>query len=461
MTNAIADYHQQHKWLFTLITDPDGLRYLTPKTYAEYQQQFNEQLARMQAFLNFAGNPERQFKAVHVAGTSGKGSVTTMIAALLTACGQRTADHVSPYLQLCNEKLQIDGKMIAPSRFAQLVRDFRQLYEAWVAQGNILKYGEAWVALTFLYFAQEKIEWGVVETGMGGRYDPTNVLRSELAVITNVDMDHVHSLGPTLHDIGRHKAGIIKPDTPAITAAIKPSIIALIEEEAAVKNAPLHRLHRRDYTLHQDGTITVRAQHNTYKKIAVPLAGTYQKLNAATAITAVDALAHTHGFQLTEATIEDALAHIHYPGRFETMQQNPTVIIDGAHNPHKMASLVRSFKEIYPGKKPSVLLGMIVGKSAAGMLAEVVPLASEMWVSQPTVFGKPSQPIADIITAIHTIAPDMPCTAAPDLHAAITQWIDQAAADDILLITGSIYLIGEARERWYLSEQILSDLESD
>ena len=136
--DAIEDFRREREWLFTLITDPKGERFFIEKTRETLQQQFTEGLARMTAFLDFADNPHNKFRSVHVAGTSGKGSVTTMVAALLTACGQRTADHTSPYLQIALEKLRVDGQMIAPSAFADLVREFRVLYEAWQAQGKSL-----------------------------------------------------------------------------------------------------------------------------------------------------------------------------------------------------------------------------------------------------------------------------------------------------------------------------------
>ena len=405
----------------------------------------------MAAFLDFAGNPHTQFRSVHVAGTSGKGSVTTMVAALLTACGQRTADHTSPYLQLALEKLRVDGQMIAPSAFAQLIRDFRAWYEKWQAEGKTLKYGEAWVFLTFFWFAQQQLDWAVIETGMGGRYDPTNVLESELSIITNVDLDHIKSLGKTIPEIAWHKAGIIKPKQRVVTAATKVETLRVISAEVSTQNATLQHVNLAD-------DLSITARFNRYTLAGLPLKSHYQRINAATAITAVDWLAHDFGFALSDNAIQTAFTNLESPGRFEIMQENPTIILDGAHNPHKVAALVDSIKRAYPDKKLWVQAGMIVGKSAEPILHSLLPISKHLILSQPKVIGKPPQPLTKLHTLAITQLPNHPISLFPHVQDGITHFLTHAAPDDILLITGSIYLIGEARERWYPSTQMLQTL---
>ena len=452
----IKEFRAERKWLYTLVTDPEGKRYFIPKDRSTYQQQFEEQIVRMTAFLEFCGNPQAQFRSVHVAGTSGKGSVTTMIAALLTACGQRTGDHISPYLQLSLEKLRVDGVMVAPSEFTQLVRDFRQKYEQWVANGEWLKYGEAWVALTFLYFAQEKPDWAVIETGMGGRYDPTNVVPSELAVVTNVDYDHVQSLGATLPEIAAHKAGIIKHGGRVLTAAVKPEVIAVIEAESQSKQATLRHL---DYQIHENGTVSVKTPAHSFEQLELAVTGTYQKLNAATAIAAVSWLSEAGEFELTESAIHQAFADLEYAGRFEIMQQAPLIILDGAHNPHKMRAFVQSVQAAYPDQKFSVLFGMIVSKEADGIIEALAPIVQRFIVSEPKVFGKPPQPASEVADRIRAVVDDAEIHLYPDVQDGIDFFEQSATENDKLLVTGSIYLIGEARERWYPQEDILRELE--
>lgn len=457
----IEDFRQQRQWLYTLVKDPEGKRFFIPKDRTQYQTEFEAQIERMNAFLEFAGNPHHRFKSVHVAGTSGKGSVTTMIASLLTACGQRTGDHISPYLQICNEKLRIDGQMIAPSQFADLVREFRRLYGHWTAQDQWLKYGEAWVSLTYLWFAQQQPDWAVIETGMGGRYDPTNVLDSALSIITNIDYDHTQSLGETLPEIAWHKAGIIKQGQRVLTAATQPEVLAVIEAEAVEKNAKLRQL---EYTLHADQSITVTTPNRLYERIALPFAGQYQRQNAALAIAAVDWLAYDFGFPFTDEAIKRGFATLDYPGRFEVVQENPTVILDGAHNPHKIATLAQSVAAAYPNRKVTVLFGMIVNKDSSGALEALLPIADRFIITEPNVFGKPAQPATKVAEALRTLSdvegyPNLSISQTPQVQDGITHFLTTAQPDDILLITGSIYLIGEARERWYPQEEILRRLE--
>src|SRR3972149_4177393 len=217
-----VEFKRQVHWLETLIADPAGIRYLQTESSEARRQELQAQLARAADFLDFVGNPQSKYPSVHVAVTSGKGSVVTLLAALLTHCRLHTGSHVSPYLQVSNEKLQTDGKLIGLAEFIALVERFKQLHTDWSNAGRpfkALRYNEAWTALAFLWFAQREVDGAVVETGVGGRFDPTNTLPACLAVITNVDFDHTEVLGQTLPEIAYHKAGIIKSQQAALTPA--------------------------------------------------------------------------------------------------------------------------------------------------------------------------------------------------------------------------------------------------
>lgn len=445
------EYHAQRNWLYTLISDPEGKRYFIQKDRSTLRQQFEEQLERMAEFLVFAGSPERAYKTVHIAGTSGKGSVTVLIARLLSACGMQTGDHTSPYLQICNEKLVIDGQMIAPSAFAELVREFREIYEAWRASGRFLKYGEAWVALTYLYYARAGVDWAVIETGMGGRFDPTNVITPELSVLTSIGYDHTQSLGETLGEIAWHKAGIIKPNGRILNAVTEPEAIPIITQEAKVKGSALRDL---DFFDHGDGTISVA----NFERLAVPFEGTFQRRNAATAISAVQWLSETSDFVLTREAIEEAFSNLTFSGRFEIMQKKPMIVLDGAHNPHKMASLVRSIKADYPDQKFVVQFGAIANKSAEGIIRELLPIAERFIISEPKVFGKPAQPAEQLAEQVRLQSKEHEILISADVQDGIESYL-ASESESPLLITGSIYLIGEARERWVSSEELLRQAE--
>lgn len=455
--DLIAEYEAALAWLRGLIRDPTGQRFLNPRPPAEKRARLEAGLARMQQFMTFAGRPHTHFPSVHVAGTSGKGSVTLMIAALLAAAGQRVADHVSPYLQIPNEKLRLNGRMIPPSALTALIHTFRDLHTRWLHQAEPLLYGEAWVALTMLWFAAQRPAWGVVETGLGGRFDPTNVLPAGLAVITNVDYDHLQALGPTLADIAWHKAGIIKPGGLALTAETRPETLAILAAEAQQQGATLRQV---SYTWQPERGLSVATPVRAYTHLPLRLTATYQATNAALAIAAVDWLAVEHGFTLTPHHILSALQDFKLPGRFEIMPGRPAVVLDGAHNPHKMRTLVASLRAAYPQRRVMAIVGMIYSKDAGAILEALAPAAAHLIVTRPQVWGKPAHPpetLADWLAEHH---PQTPVQTIPDVQQALDMALAQAEAErDVVVVTGSMYLVGEARERWHPRLALLRELE--
>ncbi len=445
-------YYREAEWFFTLLTDPEGTRRFEPKDPAARRARYEASFREFGRFLEFLEHPQTRFRSLQIAGTSGKGSVTTMIAALLSASGLKVGDHTSPYLQLALEKLRIDGQLIKPSQFITLMTAFRSCVANWHARGETLKYGHAWVAFTFFWLARAGVDWGVVETGMGGRFDPTNYLPAELAVITNVDYDHVRSLGGTLSSIAWHKAGIIKPHQRVVTAATKPETLAAITAEVREKSAQLRRVKL-------DRDLYVHTNTSRYFIGDLPLQGAYQTINAATAITAVDWLAECDGVSLDDDVIRHAFTQHRHPGRFEVVQQQPVVVLDGAHNPHKMAALMASVRQQFSGRRLTCIVGIISGKAAEPMLRTLVADCHAILVSQPHVIGKPAQPPDELAATIRVLAPNLPIDTFERVDAAIDHFMATASKTDVLLITGSIYLVGEARERWYDSRATLRQLE--
>lgn len=467
MDLIIKEFREQIKWLYTLITDPTGSRYLAEKDSETRLREFQEQIARTADFLAFVDNPERKYSAVHIAGTSGKGSVTTMVAAILTECGLKTGYHISPYLQVSNEKLVIDGDMITPSEFVALVKTFRETYQAWTTSGcsyTQLLYTEAWIALTYLWLAQRKVDWAVIETSLGGRFDPTNVLPSKLAIITNVDFDHVNSLGPDLLDIAYHKAGIIKENGVVVTSATNKTVLPVIQEEAARKNARLYCIERDfNFTIQDISTnginISVQTPFRRYQNIRVAMQGTFQLTNAALAITATDILAEVYDIPLSEESLRSTLAHLTFPGRMEIIQADPLVILDGAHNLHKMQALVDSLRTFYPDKRITALVGMLMTKDASALIGSLAPVVSRFVVAKPHVFGKPSFEPAELAKIIQTTSPAIETIVTDDVKGSIDLVLPLLDDDELLLVTGSLYLVGEARDYWLPRDQLLRDIE--
>lgn len=446
-------FQEAHSWLFSLVRDPEGKRFSIPKTHTQRQTDMVSGMERSARFLGFAGNPERQVKSVHITGTSGKGSVSNMIAALLRGMGLATALHTSPYLQMPTEKLIFNDQEISYQGFADLVWRFKEIHDAWGADGNPgnrLRYTEAWNALTFLWLANQQPDWGVIEAGMGGRLDPTNLLPSRLAVITNVAYDHVKSLGPKLTDIAHHKAGIIKSYRPAITGVQNRELLSVIEEEASEKGATLYRLGKEfSYTIDAPQVITVQTPFNRYEKVPIGPVGRFQWENAALAITAADTLIAKEGVR--GPLNLDPLAELSIPGRMEVVDRNPLTLLDGAHNPHKMRAMITSLREIYPSKKITAIVGGIVNKEISGILKELVPYIDVLIGTAPNVPGKPAVPPGEIAATVG----QLPTSKISSIFANdnVTQAVERARSlaskEDLILITGSLYLVGEAREIWY------------
>ncbi|NET73507.1 MAG: hypothetical protein F6K62_21985 [Sphaerospermopsis sp. SIO1G2] len=457
---AIETFQQAYRWFFdSLVQDREGKGETIERSEAERKQRRNDRIMRTKSFLDFAGNPEQAFPSVHVAGTSGKGSVTMMIADLLLGAGYNTAHHTSPFLQSPLEKLVYNGRWEKPSYAAELFHDFAQQHEAWQhaqSEYDQIKYGEAWVWLTFWWMAKRQVDWGIVETGSGGHFDPTVWLTPKISVITNIAFDHVKTLGPTLKDIAWHKSGIIKPNTPAVIGVTEPELVEVFEREAAKKNAPLYRLGEAfDFAVNSDQSITVRTPNRTYTQVQVGSAGHFQRINAALSLTAVDLL-------LNEPIPPSGLARLaemSYPGRMEPMPDEQLILIDGAHNPHKMETLVDSVRRQYPDKNIVALIGGLASKDLTTMLTHLVPHCRHVVISQPQLIGKRVNPPQAIASMVQQIDPKLLVDVEDVLTAAINRAKSSATQDDLILITGSIYLIGQARDYWYAPQRLLLDLE--
>lgn len=462
---GIEAYRQAERWLYTLIKDPSGERYFQQKSMEVRMLEFVEQIERTQAFMDFWDNPEKVYPIIHVAGTSGKGSVVRLISGLLSAAGLRVGYHVSPYLQVCNEKLIVDNRMISPSGFVALVEDFKTTYQEWLQNQHrydSLKYGEAWVAMTLRWMATQQVDWAVIETGLGGRYDPTNIVPSQLAVITNVHYDHIEVLGEELTQIAGHKAGIIKTGGLAITAETNPEALAVIKAEAEQKKARLFRLgHEFDYQVRQAGgaaLLSVQGVYHNYENLRIAMSGEFQQVNAALAVASVDLLAGQGNFKLSQEQVRQGVA-VKFPGRFEIVQEKPLVILDGAHNQHKAAALAKSLGQSFPGRKMTVVLGTLSIKDFSGIVRALAPLTEQWVATQPKVLGKPSTSPEELAEAILAETPDAKISMTEDVGAAIQLARKMVGQEGIILVTGSLYMLGDARSVWFPVDQILEDLE--
>jgi len=465
--SPLSNYYNRLSWLRSLITDPQGTYYFILKSQTEYLKDYLKQIARTEAFLELAGSPQIKYPVIHIAGTSGKGSVTTMIGAILRQAGLCTGVHTSPYLQICNEKLVVNDAMISPSGFVDLIEEFRQIHSSFYQKaGETLRYQEAWACLVYMYFAKKQVDWAVVETALGGRYDPTNVVPSKLAIITNIALEHTPQLGTSLAEIAKHKAGIIKRGQPVITSETSARIVDIFVKETMKNDSKLYKLDR-DFSFkisksdHTGLNLDIRTPFKMYDKVHIAQMGTFNAINAAVAVKAAEVLAKKYGVPISEDHIRTALGGWRLPGRMETMQQQPQVILDSAHNPQKMRALVGTIKAIFPQRPITLITGMLAFKDVDAILKEMLPIAKRVIATQTDVLGKPSLPTSDLANAINRQNPSLEVIKCASVESGIEAALSKTKPDELVLITGSMYLIGEAREHWFPSDKMLMEIEGD
>jgi dihydrofolate synthase / folylpolyglutamate synthase len=446
----VASYRQAEDFITGLIMGPPSPA--PGSTPEDIRQRAVERIQRLKAFLTFLGNPHLKYRTIHIGGTSGKGSTTSMVASILTASGFRTGSHVSPYLQVSTEKLLIDGRPASAARYLELVQTMQRAIEDWQALGNpIPTYGEVWVAMTFVYFAEENVDIAVIEVGAGGRFDLTNVVQPDVAAITSIGFDHTVTLGETLPEIAWHKAGILKPGAQALTGVVIPEALAVIQAEAISIGVDLHLVHHgisyTDVRSGRDGT----SFQDTYSgvRFEVPLSGEFQAANASLAIAICRSLDEP---QIDTGTIARGLKASRFPGRMEVVQESPLVLLDGAHNPEKISHLRQNIPSITGDRNIILVFGVLESKNYVEMWAELAPLVSTLVATAPEVLAKPPVQASEIAAlAADTIKV---VTAEHPLDA-IAVALNLAGPKDAVVVTGSLYLVGNIREYWYPSELIL------
>ena len=424
------------------------------------QERAQQRMDRLRAFLATIGNPQRGRPLVHIGGTSGKGSTSTIISAILTAAGYRTGLHTSPYLQTPAEKLQLDGRLISPDGFVTLVDEFFAAHDAWVAAGNsALTYGEGFNALMWLYFTRENVDVGVVEVGAGGRFDLTNILEPTLCVITSVGIDHTHTLGTTIPEIAWHKAGIIKHGVPVVSGVPDPVAQEIIRAEAETVGAPLSQLNLgltiRQLTTGPSGTSWSEQPGGIAHHMR--MAGSFQARNGQLAVAAVRAL-RQQGFDIPESAITEGLRTARIPGRAELVDDVVPVILDGAHNPEKLAAFAADIPSLLPSTmgKRIVVAGLLEAKQGDAMIASLVPAMDVLVATSPQVLGKAAKVTSDIEAYAHAAGFAGEVIAEPDPQRAIAIALKRANPGiDAIVVTGSLYLVGNVRGRWFPETAIL------
>ncbi len=401
-------------------------------------------LARIEKLLDLMDHPERRYKTIHVTGTNGKGSTTAMLAAILKAAGIRAGMYTSPHLEDYTERFAVDGEPVDRAALAAAIAHTRGFVDKMAAEGweHPTEF-EVLTAAAFHLFAAMRVEYAVIEVGLGGLLDSTNVITPAVAVITNVTLEHTDRCGGTIAAIAAHKAGIIKPGVPAVTAA-RGEALDVIRREAEAKGAPLYVL-GRDFYVEAAGLDGLRQKlafvsrrHGDLGRFSLALLGRHQVENAAAAIMAALVLADGEQ-RLSPAVVGNGLAAARWPGRFEVLPGRPALVIDGAHNPAGAAVLRATLDEVFPGRPVVFVLGILADKDVAGVRDALVRAGDSVVAVRPQ-----SERAADpsvVLAGLDAARAEAADTVADGVDRAMAL----AGADGLVCIAGSLYLVGPAR----------------
>ena len=405
-------------------------------------------LDRIYAFLEALGNPQNHYATIHVAGTSGKGSTATMMAAVLQAAGRRTGLHTKPHLTSVTERARIDGLAISEDAFGELLGEMQSAVQRIGFEHGRPTYYETLLALAFVWFARCEVDVAVIEAGVGGTLDGTNVLLPRASVITNVALDHTDILGDTVEDIARDKAGIAKPGVPLVSFVRDPGARRIIEAACADAGAPFVSVADSVTLEPQHGerygqSFAVVTPEDRYA-ISLPVLGDFQQENAATAIRTLEQL--DADLRPSREAIESGLARTVIPGRMEFFPSHPGVVFDIAHNPDKAAHLAHALAETFPDRRFTFVMAIGVSKDAAQVIAPFLALrGSFMFTSFSTAGRDASRPqrLASITDELGGWG-----RAVTDPVEAFAIARRNAEADDIIVVTGSTFVVAELREWW-------------
>lgn len=410
-------------------------------------------LTAVRRLTELLGDPQRSAPVVQIAGTNGKTSVSRMIEVLLRAHGLRTGMFISPHLSHFNERIVLDGEAVGEEVIERAWDELQPILDfvdsELVDSGELpITFFEAMTVLAFTVFADAPVDVMVLEVGMGGAWDATNVADAEVAVFTPIDLDHTKQLGTTPSEIARTKAGIMKPGSTAVTAAQSTEVLQVLNDVAASLNIPLVGA-SSDFSL-KDATgavggqlISVLGTRGEYIDLPLALHGSHQAENAALAIAATEILL-AEDRALNSELLADALAQVTSPGRFERISIDPLLLVDAAHNPHSAAALVQTLKETFPGRECAFMVGALQDKDAAGMLSELGAAGQTFFITEP---DSPRALPAEALSLIcQDVLPDAQVNERENIIDAVESLRDWVGGSDdrIGVITGSIVLIGEA-----------------
>lgn len=450
--SASPDYQQALDYLYSFID------YSLQKTFRMAPERFD--LGRMRELLRRLGDPHEDYPIIHIAGTKGKGSVSAMCAAALKAGGYRVGLYTSPHLQEYTERMQIDGVQIPKEEFVSLVEEIKPHASAIKGMTTF----EISTAIGLWYFSRQKVDIAVVEVGLGGRLDATNVVMPRVSVITSLSFDHAEYLGDTLAKIAGEKAGIIKPGVPVVLAPQREEARRVVERTALERRAPLIQVGRDwlyapiNHTLENQTMLVWPAAEQelvsayiesggtqTWQptRFSLSLLGYHQAQNAATAYAALHALRDS-GFSISDSAIAEGFRSVSWPARFEILHRNPPLVIDAAHNRDSAQKLSMALGDYFPGKPVILIFGASTDKDVEGMFAELMPRVRQV-IATKSIHPRAMEP-EGIVDLAHQFG--RPARIVVPLEQALIEALRIAAGEAVVLASGSVFIAAGIRQAW-------------
>jgi dihydrofolate synthase/folylpolyglutamate synthase len=416
-------------------------------------------LANISALLRRLGDPHAGLRAVHIAGSNGKGSTAAFLTSILRRAGYRVGLYTSPHLVDFTERIQVDGVPIGEKQVVQLTRRIRPMVDRMVREGEFwsetafpfpskfdpfkstITFFEFTTAMAFLYFREARVDVAVLETGMGGRLDATNVIDPLVSLITSISLEHQQYLGKTLLDIAKEKGGIIKPNRPLLTTVHPPRILSLFEKRCRQLHSPFYAW-GREFRGRRVGPqlMNFEGLRHRWTKLRLGLAGGHQVLNASLAAAACEVLGEK-GFSLGEEQVRKGLEGTRWPGRLEMTGESPRVLLDGAHNAGATEVLKSELKRDIPRRRLLLVLGIMADKDIPRMMSNLVPLADLLILTRPRMDRAASLEVM----RMHASSFGRPIVEVAEVGAAVEYAFSQAEKEDLIVISGSLFTVGEAR----------------
>lgn len=404
-------------------------------------------LDRMASLLEALGNPQADLTALHVAGTIGKGSTVAMIDSMLRGCGRTTGAYTSPHLVDIRERITVDGEPITRPAFTATAQRVADVAAEVAPEATFF---EMLTAMSFLHFAEQAVDIAIIETGLGGRLDSTNLIVPRASLLTRIDLDHTHLLGKSVAEIAREKAGIIKPGVPALSVPQDPEVEAVLREVAEEVGSTLKIIGKDiEYSnrfcvtdeLGAHMRICLLGEHNQYMHLPVPLAGEHQADNCALALAALD-LIDDAGTSFDESSIFRGLASTRSPGRMDLVWDRPRILVDGAHNPASMQALMRNVGSHISFDSMICVFGCNVDKDIDGMLDMVAMGGDKIIFTKASDQPRAAEP--EDLAKSFADARGRVCQTAPTVKEALEIAARASSREDLICVSGSFYLVGEA-----------------